>query len=262
MQMKPTFLHQSRPILTCMIQARTIMDATLTVRNAAFSGCDAFGFQQCQLEKQYRDDATIRGLFAQMANKPIYVTNYRGGLNQGMTDEELSEGLITLIHQGATLADVPADTYCPDPIQLTMDQTAIDKQMKLIDRIHKAGGEVLMSSHVLKYIPAEEVLRIAFEQKKRGADVVKIVTAGNSDEEEIDNLHTTQLLAKELDIPFLFLSGGTHNKRHRTLGFAFGCNIVLCVERYDGLSTRSQPLLQPMRQIIDTLDYIPDVRLG
>ena len=104
------------------------------------------------------------------------------------------------------------------------------------------------------------MLRIAFEQKKRGADVVKIVTAGNSDEEELDNLRTTQLLAKELDIPFLFLSGGTHNKRHRTLGFAFGCNIILCVERYDHLSTRSQPLLHAMRTIVDHLDYYPDVR--
>lgn len=261
MQKKPTFLHQSRPLLTCMIQASNPTDATLTIRNAAFDGCDAFGFQQCQMEQKYRDDATIRGLFAQMANKPIYVTNYRGAKNEGMSDDELGEGLIKLIEQGATLADVIGDMFCPDPIQLTMDPTAIDKQRRLIDRIHEAGGEVLMSSHVLKYTPAEEVLRIAWEQRKRGADVIKIVTAANSDEEEIDNLRTTQLLAKELDTPFVFLSGGTHNKRHRTLGFAFGCDIVLCVERYDYMSTRSQPILRAMRQIVDTLDYVPDVRL-
>ena len=260
MQNKPTFLHQSRPLLTCMIQATNPTDAILTIRNAAFDGCDAYGFQQCQMGLEYRDDKTMRGLFSQMAGKPVYVTNYRGAKNQGMTDDELADGLVTLIKQGATLADVIGDFYCPDPIQLTMDPAAIDKQRRLIDRIHEAGGEVLMSSHVLKYTPAEEVLRIAFEQKKRGADVVKIVTAGNSDEEELDNLRTTQLLAKELDIPFLFLSGGTHNKRHRTLGFAFGCNIILCVERYDHLSTRSQPLLHAMRTIVDHLDYYPDVR--
>ena len=260
MQNKPTFLHQSRPLLTCMIQAANPTDAALTIRNAAFDGCDAYGFQQCQMGLEYRDDKTMRGLFSQMAGKPVYVTNYRGAKNQGMSDDELADGLVTLIHQGATLADVIGDFYCPDPIQLTMDPTAVDKQRRLIDRIHEAGGEVLMSSHVMKYTPAEEVLRIAFEQKKRGADVVKIVTAGNSDEEELDNLRTTQLLAKELDIPFLFLSGGTHNKRHRTLGFAFGCNIILCVERYDHLSTRSQPLLHAMRTIVDHLDYYPDIR--
>ena len=251
---KPTFLHQSRPLLTCMIQARTPADAMLTIRNAAY------GFQQCQMELSCRDDKTIRNLFAQMCGKPVYVTNYRGAKNQGMTDDELADGLVTLIRQGATLADVIGDFFCPDPIQLTMDPTAIDKQRRLIDRIHEAGGEVLMSSHVLRYTPAEEVLRIAFEQKKRGADVVKIVTAGNSDEEELDNLRTTQLLAKELDIPFLFLSGGTHNKRHRTLGFTFGCSIILCVDRYDPISTQSQPLLHAMRKIVDHLDYYPNVR--
>ncbi|MBE6616176.1 MAG: type I 3-dehydroquinate dehydratase [Ruminococcaceae bacterium] len=260
MQNKPTFLNQSRPLLTCMIQARTPADAMLTIRNAAFDGCDAYGFQQCQMERQYRDDKTMRNLFAQMCGKPVYVTNYRGAQNQGMTDDELADGLVTLIRQGATLADVIGDFFCPDPIQLTMDPGAVDKQRRLIDRIHEAGGEVLMSSHVLKYTPAEEVLRIAFEQKKRGADVVKIVTAGNSDEEELDNLRTTQLLAGELDIPFLFLSGGTHNKRHRTLGFAFGCNMILCVDRYDSLSTQSQPLLHAMRKIVDHLDYYPNIR--
>ncbi|MBR5444476.1 MAG: hypothetical protein IKV57_00030, partial [Clostridia bacterium] len=66
--------------------------------------------------------------------------------------------------------------------------------------------------------------------------------------------------AKELDAPFLFISGGTHYKRHRTLGFAFGCSMILCVERYDHLSTRSQPLLRAMREIVDHLDYVPDVR--
>jgi len=260
MQNKPTFLNQSRPLLTCMIQARTPADAMLTIRNAAFDGCDAYGFQQCQMERQYRDDKTMRNLFAQMCGKPVYVTNYRGAQNQGMTDDELADGLVTLIRQGATLADVIGDFFCPDPIQLTMDPGAVDKQRRLIDRIHEAGGEVLMSSHVLKYTPAEEVLRIAFEQKKRGADVVKIVTAGNSDEEELDNLRTTQLLAGELDIPFLFLSGGTHNKRHRTLGFAFGCNMILCVDRYDSLSPPSQPLLHAQRKIGDHLEYYPNIR--
>ncbi|MBQ4607023.1 MAG: hypothetical protein IJB15_09965, partial [Clostridia bacterium] len=75
---KPTFLHQSRPLLTCMIQARTPADAMLTIRNAAFDGCDAYGFQQCQMELSCRDDKTIRNLFAQMCGKPVYVTNYRG----------------------------------------------------------------------------------------------------------------------------------------------------------------------------------------
>ena len=37
--MKPTFLNQSRPLITCMIQATNPTDAIAMIRNAAFDGC-------------------------------------------------------------------------------------------------------------------------------------------------------------------------------------------------------------------------------
>lgn len=40
-----------------------------------------------------------------------------------------------------------------------------------------------MSYFVLKFLPDERVLEIAFEHQKRGEDNTKIVTAANSDEE-------------------------------------------------------------------------------
>jgi hypothetical protein len=49
--------------------------------------------------------------------------------------------------------------------ELTMNEDAIKKQMKLIDELHGKGAEVLMSSHVLKYTPAERVLEIALEHQ-------------------------------------------------------------------------------------------------
>ena len=53
-----------------------------------------------------------------------------------------------------------------------MKQSAIDKQMRLIDKIHQMGKEALMSSHVLKFASAATVLEIAYEQQRRGADIV------------------------------------------------------------------------------------------
>ena len=35
---KPTFLHQNKPLITCMIQASDIGKAVKTVRNAMFDG--------------------------------------------------------------------------------------------------------------------------------------------------------------------------------------------------------------------------------
>jgi hypothetical protein len=207
-----------------------------------------------------RDEAQIRRVLQYMGNRPVYMTNYRHGFNKDKTDEQLGDELVDLAKWGATLLDVMGDYYCRAENELTMDAAAIEKQKRLIDRIHEAGGEVLMSSHVLKYTPAEEVLRIALEQQKRGADVVKIVTAANSVEEEMENLRITTLLKKELDVPFLFLSGGTHCRMHRTIGPMLGCVMALCVQKYDARSSKDQPLLRAERMILDNFDYYPKER--
>ena len=113
-----------------------------------------------------------------------------------------------------------------------------------------------MSSHVLKYTPAEEVLRIALEQQKRGADIVKIVTAANSEAEQIENLRITTLLKEALDVPFLFLSGGSHYALHRMIGPMLGCVMYLCVQEHDELATKSQPLLSDVIGVRKHFPYI------
>lgn len=260
MQQKPTFLNQNKPLLCCMVITETADEAILTARNAAFDGVDAYGYQICRMAPDQRDEAQIRRVLLYMGNRPVYMTNYRHGFNKDKTDEQLGDELVDLAKWGATLLDVMGDYYCRAENELTMDAAAIEKQKRLIDRIHEAGGEVLMSSHVLKYTPAEEVLRIALEQQKRGADVVKIVTAANSVEEEMENLRITTLLKKELDVPFLFLSGGTHCRMHRTISPMLGCVMALCVQRYDARSSKDQPLLRAERMILDNFDYYPKER--
>ncbi|MBQ8341908.1 MAG: type I 3-dehydroquinate dehydratase [Clostridia bacterium] len=244
-----------------MVITKTADEAIITARNAAYEGADAFGYQICRMAPEQRTEEQIRRVLRYMNGRPVYITNYRHGFNKDKSDEQLGDELVDLAKWGATLCDVMGDYSHREENELTMDAAAIDKQRRLIDRIHEAGGEVLMSSHVLKYTPAEEVLRIAFEQQKRGADVVKIVTAANSEAEEMENLRITTLLKKELDIPFLFLSGGTHNRFHRMIGPALGCVMGLCVQKYDALSSKDQPLLRAARAVLDNFDYMPKERL-
>ena len=173
---------------------------------------------------------------------------------RAMSDEELAEGLLTLAKNGATLCDVIGDLYSPHPEELTDDAEAIRKQMNLIEKLHERGAQVLMSSHILKHTPAERVLEVAAEQKRRGADVIKIVTGAKTMEEQIENLRITTLLKKELGAPFLFLSGGTCSL-HRRLGLKLGCCMALCVYEHDAFSTASQPLLSTMKAIRDEIDF-------
>lgn len=262
--MKATFLGQNRPLITGMILKDNPDSVCYAVKNSIYDGADCLGIQLEFLKREYKNEETYKKIFSACSGHPIYITNYNLDENKGIADDILEEELITALSCGATLADVPGsmfDSECGRGInlELSMKQDAIDKQKKLIDRIHGMGKEVIMSSHVLKFTPAETVLDIAFEQQKRGADIVKIVTAANSDEEQMENLRITSLLKKELEIPFLFLSGGTHSKIHRMVGAQLGCVCYLAVHEHDERAVATQPTIKAAKAVRDNFDYMPDV---
>ena len=245
-----TFLNsnQDQPMLTVMLQCETPETAIGRIRNANQLGADAYGLQVESLKREYQTPEVCHKIFKEGAGRPFYVTNYRSKANAGKSDEELAEGILTLAENGATLCDVMGDLYCKHPEELTDDPEAIQKQMALIERLHQMGVQVLMSSHLYKYAPAERVLEIAKEQKRRGADIIKIVTKAETMEQQIENLRITDLLKRELGAPFLFLSGGECTL-HRRLGIKLGCCMALCVYEHDHLSTPAQPLLSTMKTI-------------
>lgn len=248
------FLNQDRPMLTVMLECETPELAIGRIRNANALGADAYGLQIESLKPEYHNAETYKRIFAEMGGRPCYTTYYRSHYNVGKSDEELAQGMIALAESGATLVDVMGDLFCKHPEELTDNEEAIKKQMELIDKIHSLGAEVLMSSHVFKYIPADRVMEIAFEQKRRGADVIKIVTGAGDMEQQIENLRITDLLKRELGAPFLFLSGG-YCSLHRRLGMKLGCCMCLCVYEHDAFSTPMQPLLSIAKKIRDDIDF-------
>ena len=252
--MDKNFLNQSRPMLTVMLQCETPETAISRIRNANCLGADAYGLQVESLTPEYHNPETYQRIFSEMKGRPSYVTYYRGKSNEGKSDEELAEGLISLAQSGATLCDVMGDMFCKHPEELTDNEEAIQKQMALIDKLHGFGAQVLMSSHLYQYAPAQRVLEIAFEQKRRGADIIKIVTKANNMEQQIENLRITNLLKEALGASFLFLSGGECSL-HRKLGIKLGCCMALCVYEHDAHSTASQPLLSSMKTVRDLFEY-------
>lgn len=262
--MKPTFLHQNRPLITGMILKDDPDSIRFAVKNSIYDGADCLGIQLECLKKEYKTEENYKKIFAACAGHPIYITNYRKNENKGVSDEELAGELLKALSCGATLGDVPASLFDEESgmgigLELSMKPDAIDKQMRLVDKIHSLGKEVLMSSHVLKFTPAETVLEIAHEQKRRGADIIKIVTAANSDEEQMENLRITTLLKKELNAPFLFLSGGTHAKIHRMIGPQLGCVTYLAVQTHDERAVSTQPTIKAAKAVRDNFDYLPDL---
>lgn len=252
--MNRTFLNQDKSLLTVMLQCETPETAIGRIRNSLHCGAEGFGLQVESLRPEFHNQETYKRIFDEMRGKPVYVTNYRYYSNAGQTDEKLAEGLLTLAESGATLCDVIGDMYDKQPDEVAVSAEAITKQMQLIDALHERGAEVLMSSHVFKFTPAERVLEIALEQKRRGADIAKIVVGANNMEQQIENLRITNILKKELGIPFLFLSVGV-SEIHRRLGMKLGNCMQLCVYEHDALSTFPQPLLSVSKIIRDDLGF-------
>ena len=242
----PSFLTYERSLLTCMVQAEDPMRIRELVERS--DGAEAFGMQFCQMKPEYRNEESYRALFSCVSPRPTYVTNYRVAYNKGKSDEELARELLTLAECGATLCDVMGDYFAPCEGELTVDDAAIRKQEALIGELHQRGAEVLMSSHVLKFTPAERVLEIALEHQRRGADISKIVVGASTMAEQIENLRIITLLRENLKIPFLFLSGG-ECRIMRRIGGSLGNCMSLCVCEYDQLATKAQPLLSQMKDI-------------
>lgn len=234
------------------------------VKNSIYDGADCLGIQLERIKREYRNEDTYKAIFGACAGHPIYVTNYRGHHNEGRSDEELAQELLRALRCGGTLGDVPCSWFDPESgfgigLELSMKEAAIERQMRLIDEIHAMGKEVLMSSHVVKFTPAETVLSLALEQKRRGADIAKIVCAASCVEEEMENLRITTLLKKELGIPFLFLSSGTHAKIHRMIGPQLGCVSYLAVHEHGEGSVPTQPTVRAAKAVRDNFDYFPDL---
>ena len=252
--MKPTFKNHEKPLFTVMIQKRTPGEILDTMKAAIPCGADAFGIQFEQMRPEYRNESVYKEIFSNTGGLPTYITNYRSdrfdNANKGKSDEQLAKELVEIARCGGTLMDVMGDMFCKHPEELTDNAEAVKKQMALIDEIHSVGGEVLMSSHVLKYTSAERVLEIALAQQERGADVVKIVTHANDDIEQGENLKIVGMLKKELKVPFLYLCGGNCQVLRR-IGPMLGCGMWLCVYERDELCTRSQPLLHQVKAIWD-----------
>jgi 3-dehydroquinate dehydratase len=183
---------------------------------------------------------------------PTYVTNYRFRCNDGKSDDVLAEELVGIASCGATIVDVMGDMYCRTPGELTTDESAIERQKALIDRIHAVGGKVLMSSHTKRVMCAEEVLHYALEQQKRGADIAKIVSQADTAADEVEAMRAILLLREKLSIPFLYLVGG-ECKILRRVGGKLGNCMHLGVYEYDALATPEQPLIRDLKSAMELL---------
>lgn len=246
------FSELSSPSITVMLKSTRRDELIEEIKLSIAEGADSFCLLYEGLEPESKTDESAKAILSATEGMPVYVTNYiRGDTCPDETDDERAERLLDLLSMGASLIDVRTDMFCPSDDEVTENPEAVLKQMRLIEEIHARGAEVIMSSHIFRFVSPEEVLRIAMLQRERGADIAKIVTVADTEEELDEAYRTIFLLKRSLGIPFLYLINGKMHRSHRMLSGALGSRIYLCRENsYTGLT---QPTVEDIKSITDIL---------
>lgn len=91
-------------------------------------GADAVGVQLCKLKKEFKSDDNIKNIFSCSNGRPYYVTNYRYGVNEGKTDDELVTDILHYASLGGDLYDVMGDIFDRSENEITYNAQAIEKQ--------------------------------------------------------------------------------------------------------------------------------------
>lgn len=247
-----------RPVLMAIIQEETMAGALDAIVDSHYDGAEAFGIQLEDLRPEFRNLKDIKTIFNACLGKPVYFTSYRSRLSADLTDDERVALLLMGVEAGGDLADVMGDLYDPQPHELAEDPVAIEKQKKLIGKIHSMGAQVLMSCHTHACLDDDEIIGYALAQKERGADVIKIVNECPTEEDFRRAVNLPFKLKDALkDTPFLFLCGGSYGRIIRQIGPQLGVCMYLCAQRHKPGYTRMQPVLRAMKQVRDNMIFLP-----
>ena len=254
--MRGSFFDRPQTVVTALFHLTGDMEQDLArIRTSAANGAQGIALQLEDFPPELRTKDNYRKLMDAAPELPFMFIAYRKDKWFGNDDDARQKCLLLAAEAGAEVIDVMGDLYSPAPFELTSDPAAVAKQKALIGRIHDLGAKVVMSSHTNQARSAEEILAHLREQSSRGADILKIVTQADTEEELTEAFRTTMLLKRALNKPFIQLCGGKYSRPHRYLAPKFGLAIAFATpEEKPGAV---QPSVRSLRTVLDTIDWEP-----
>lgn len=252
--MRPSFLGLQSPYLAAIIEGATPEAAIASILKCEHDGAEAFAVNLAGWEPDKLTLGELARVF-HCTGRPMMPLCYRSGnlAADKVNDDARAELLLLAVEAGAAACDIMGDMYDPAPRERTRDKQAIEKQRRLIDRIHVKGAEVLMSSHAPnEFLTGEEILEHLGDFVSRGADIPKIVVRADSDDEVIEAFRTTVLLKRELKVPFVHLCCGRYGRLQRYVAPSLGAALTFGVE---SSVQGPQPLVGSARGLLNELNW-------
>lgn len=260
--LKKSFFNRQQTAVTLLMKGESVEEMLACARAAEFDGADAIAIELGDLPPEQRTKENYQRLMREI-HLPFMFILYRNDRWHKGDDEARQRYLLDAAEAGAEVIDVMGDLFDPSPFELTRKPEAVEKQKRLIEEIHSRGAKVIMSSHMSNdFRTAEQVLEHLQQQSARGADILKIVTAANSEEHLAEAIRTTMLLNRELDKPFVHLCNGSYSRLHRFIGPKLGVSIAFTVHDYQSPSLLySQPTIRALKTVLGNIPWhIDDVQ--
>ena len=242
-------LHSGRTLITHLLTAQTPAEFIAEARGGEADGADAIAVELYDMKPEFRNRESFEKILHAI-NLPFMFILYRNDKWElGSEDNKRQEILLAAAEAGAGMIDVVGDCFDPSPDECTHNSSAIEKQIRLIERIHQTGSQVLMSSHPMRAMTSDEVLAQLKSFEQRGADVVKLVAKADTEEEFAESVQTTMRLHRELKTPFIHLCSGKFATIQRFLGTKLGVAITFGVHQYHTQYSYAQPKISAFKTV-------------
>ena len=272
-----SFTESGDPIILGVLKESTVEDTLTQIRNCEAAGATAFNLHLSLLDEESRKPESLKKIFT-AANSPIMAVHYNNnpkGVDRKDSDEMRMEEEVRAVECGAAGIDMQGYTFCPDtratltqfgdpekhpfiaanPKEVCLDPAVIEKQMRVIDRVHKLGGEVLMSCHTGVFLTTEQIVSMAKVMEERGVDFIKMVTPIDKDKGDIlTALQSVRALKQALHTKFSYHCSGRLGRVTRYVAPYFGSSQVFAMDYYNAYADKEQLLISKF------LDFYNEVK--
>lgn len=273
--MRKSFANVSAPMLAGVVKEKDPASAIAAIKNCYIHGATGIDLHLSCLADEYKNVESIKRI-VDASPLSILALNYNqsyDGTFYEDTDENKTALLFKGIEAGAAAVDIQGYTFdLPSkdafreefshlgysfikdkPKEVVVDEKIINKQIEFIERVHAAGGEVLLSNHVGVFMTAEQLVDLALFLEKRNPDIIKIVAVAETEEELAEAFRAMVALKKEVKTPVSYHCNGTHGALTRIINPVLGGFMCFCNDRYMRNSAMDQPLLETAKAAIDNL---------
>lgn len=274
--MRKSFANQPAPMLAGVVKEKGVYESIAAIKNCEYHGAGGIDLHLSSLEG---DALTVEGMhrIIREASVPVMALNYAKTYDHKpiaySSEEDRVELLLRAVEAGASAVDIQGYTYdlysksafrsefapadCSfaalNPKEVVYDEKVIERQCELIERVHAAGAEVLISTHPGVVMNTEQVVELALHIEKRHPDIIKIITKCTNEDELAECFRTIVTLKKEVGTKVVYHCSGKAGRLSRLVNPMLGSYIAFCCDGYVPSSLFEMPDLQTSRLIVDNL---------